>query len=145
MLVSKRGRGSTGPISIIQIDAKRSRMFRRSHMRLQVLSLGRRLLRLLALCLDLPPGWFLDRFLKPIAILRPLHYSPKLSRPEEVKPICKPCASMLSHVRNQGLTLTLPSARHKAVPCCLPRACASPCAAKTHLLFCRTRHHHPLS
>ena len=51
---------------------------------IQILELGRRLLRLLALCLDLPPAWFLDRFLKPIAILRPLHYSPKLSRPEEV-------------------------------------------------------------
>ena len=50
----------------------------------QILALGRRLLRLLALCLDLPPAWFLDRFLKPIAILRPLHYSPRLSRPEEV-------------------------------------------------------------
>ena len=53
---------------------------------LQVLELGRRLLRLLALCLDLPQGWFLDRFTKPIAILRPLHYSPKPSRPEEVNP-----------------------------------------------------------
>jgi len=50
----------------------------------QILALGRRLLRLLALCLDLPPAWFLDRFLKPIAILRPLHYSPRLSQPEEV-------------------------------------------------------------
>ena len=68
---------------------------------MQILELGRRLLRLLALCLDLPSAWFLDRFLQPIAILRPLHYSPKLSRPDEVRgrqSSCGTCSPSSPHV-----------------------------------------------
>ena len=38
----------------------------------------------MALALDLPPTWFLDRFQKPILTLRPLHYSATLSKPEQV-------------------------------------------------------------
>ena len=49
-------------------------------------ALGRRALRLMALALDLPPTWFLDRFQRPILNMRPLHYSAMLSKPEEVSP-----------------------------------------------------------
>ena len=49
-------------------------------------ALGRRALRLMALALDLPPNWFLDRFKRPILNMRPLHYSAALSKPEEVSP-----------------------------------------------------------
>ena len=55
--------------------------------------LGRRALRLMALALDLPPTWFLDRFERPILTLRPLHYSATLSKPEEVSP--EPCIAVL--------------------------------------------------
>lgn len=49
-----------------------------------LLALGKRLLRLMALTLDLPEDWLLNRFTEPLAILRPLHYSAKISRPENV-------------------------------------------------------------
>ena len=48
------------------------------------MEIGFRLLRLLALSLELPEEWFLERYKKPIALLRPLHYSAKLSKPEIV-------------------------------------------------------------
>ena len=52
-----------------------------------LMALGRRLLRLLALTLELPEEWFVERFTKPIASLRPLHYSAKISKPEDVRPL----------------------------------------------------------
>ena len=90
----------------------------------QILELGRRLLRLLALCLDLPPGWFLDRFLKPIAILRPLHYSPKLSRPEEVcrcpGPTCVALCACALAPRSWADTVTPLKLMLSAKPASLP-------------------------
>ena len=47
-----------------------------------VSAVGRRLLHLLALGLGLPPTWFDDKFEKPIALLRPLHYSGRVSVPD---------------------------------------------------------------
>lgn len=48
------------------------------------MAMSRRVLRLLALSLDLPPAWFLDRFQRPLTTLRLLHYSAQPSDPEEV-------------------------------------------------------------
>jgi len=45
----------------------------------QLCQLGRRMLHLLALSLDLPRDWFDAKFADPLAILRPLHYSAELS------------------------------------------------------------------
>lgn len=50
-----------------------------------LLDLGERIMRLIALTLDLPENWFVERFTRPIAILRPLHYSARISKPEEVR------------------------------------------------------------
>ena len=50
-----------------------------------VTGLARRLLRIIAIALTLPPDFFLPQFDKPLAFLRPLHYSPQVSIPEEVK------------------------------------------------------------
>ena len=49
-----------------------------------LLALGERVMRLIALTLELPEDWFVQRFTRPIAILRPLHYSARISKPEEV-------------------------------------------------------------
>ncbi len=49
------------------------------------MAMSRRILRLLALSLDLPPPWFLDRFKKPLTTLRLLHYSAQPSKPDEVR------------------------------------------------------------
>jgi len=49
------------------------------------MAMSRRVLRLLALSLDLPPAWFLDRFQRPLTTLRLLHYSAQPSNPDEVR------------------------------------------------------------
>ena len=49
------------------------------------MAMSRRILRLLALSLDLPPAWFLDRFKRPLTTLRLLHYSAQPSDPNEVR------------------------------------------------------------
>ena len=51
-----------------------------------VAALGMRLLRLLALALDLPPEHFHPMFSRPMLFLRPLHYIPRKSQPEQVWP-----------------------------------------------------------
>ena len=48
------------------------------------MAMSRGVLRLLALSLDLPPAWFLDRFKRPLTTLRLLHYSAQPSDPEQV-------------------------------------------------------------
>ncbi|CAL5218902.1 g645 [Coccomyxa viridis] len=48
-----------------------------------VTALGMRLLRLLALALDLPPEHFHPMFTRPMLFLRPLHYAPRRSHPEQ--------------------------------------------------------------
>lgn len=45
-----------------------------------------RLLRLLALALDLPPEHFHPMFSKPMLFLRPLHYVARKSQPEQACP-----------------------------------------------------------
>lgn len=50
-----------------------------------VTALARRLLRVIAIALTLPPDFFLPQFDKPLAFLRPLHYSPQVSIPDEVQ------------------------------------------------------------
>ena len=49
------------------------------------MAMSRRILRLLALSLDLPPAWFLDRFKRPLTTLRLLHYSAQPSNLDEVR------------------------------------------------------------
>ena len=51
-----------------------------------VTALGMRLLRLLALALDLPPEHFHPMFSKPMLFLRPLHYIARKSQPEQACP-----------------------------------------------------------
>eukprot|EP00775_Hariotina_reticulata_P010233 gene10233-10393_t len=48
-----------------------------------VTDLGRRLLRLVALSLDLPADYFRPYFSKPMIALRPLHYSAEVSAPSD--------------------------------------------------------------
>ncbi len=64
-------------------------------------ALGRRALRLMALALDLPPTWFLDRFKKPILNMRPLHYSATLSKPDEVSNTATHVTAARTSVVNQ--------------------------------------------
>lgn len=49
-----------------------------------VTALGMRLLRLLALALNLEPEFFLPMFQRPMLFLRPLHYIPRRSQPDQV-------------------------------------------------------------
>jgi isopenicillin N synthase-like dioxygenase len=49
-----------------------------------VTNLGMRLLRLLALALGLAPDYFLPMFGRPMLFLRPLHYIPRRSQPDQV-------------------------------------------------------------
>lgn len=46
--------------------------------------LSNRLLLLIAIALQLPSDFFLQFYDKPMMYLRPLHYSPQVSLPEEV-------------------------------------------------------------
>ena len=50
-----------------------------------VTALGMRLLRLLALALELPAEHFDRMFSKPMLFLRPLHYAPRKSHPDQVR------------------------------------------------------------
>ena len=50
-----------------------------------VTALGMRLLRLLARALDLPAEHFDPMFSKPMLFLRPLHYAPRKSHPDQVR------------------------------------------------------------
>ena len=50
--------------------------------------LGMRLMRLLALTLNLPGEFFTDRFQQPLASLRPIHYSGRISQPNDVRRCC---------------------------------------------------------
>ncbi len=50
-----------------------------------VTALGMRLLRLLALALDLPPEHFHPMFTRPMLFLRPLHYAPRQSHPDKAR------------------------------------------------------------
>ena len=45
--------------------------------------LGMRIMRLLALALELPATFFDDKFTKPMLFLRPLHYTPEPSDPSK--------------------------------------------------------------
>lgn len=47
-------------------------------------SLSNRLLLLIAIALQLPTDFFLQFYDKPMMYLRPLHYSPQVSLPDEV-------------------------------------------------------------
>ncbi len=49
-----------------------------------VTALGMRLLRLLALALNMEPDFFLPMFQQPMLFLRPLHYIPRRSQPDQV-------------------------------------------------------------
>lgn len=67
-----------------------------------VSAVGRRLLHLLALGLGLPSTWFDDKFEKPIALLRPLHYSGRVSVPDagcdpRIASTCSTCHAPTSH------------------------------------------------
>ncbi|CAL8469967.1 g9509 [Coccomyxa elongata] len=48
-----------------------------------VTALGMRLLRLLALALNMEPDFFLHMFQRPMLFLRPLHYIPRRSQPDQ--------------------------------------------------------------
>ena len=50
-----------------------------------VTALGMRLLRLLALALDLPPEHFHLAFTRPMLAFRPLHYAARMSHPDQVR------------------------------------------------------------
>ena len=60
-------------------------------------ALGMRLLRLLALALDLPPEHFHPMFSRPMLFLRPLHYIPRKSQPEQA---CGPKPAAMSHAKS---------------------------------------------
>lgn len=47
-----------------------------------MIDLGMRLVRLLAMALRLPRDFFDDKFVRPMAFLRPLHYNEEPSDPE---------------------------------------------------------------
>lgn len=57
-----------------------------------VTALGMRLLRLLALALDLPPEHFHPMFSRPMLFLRPLHYARRTSQPDQVHTL-DPCGN----------------------------------------------------
>ena len=61
--------------------------------------LSNRLLLLFAIALQLPRGFFLQFYDKPMMYLRPLHYSPQVSLPDEVSTL------LLPHTSNAQLTL----------------------------------------
>ena len=69
-------------------------------------ALGRRLIRLLALALGLEEDWFDDKFDMPIALLRPLHYSGRLSQPDEVR-LLHVCSNLLPTLGNARWVLML--------------------------------------
>ncbi len=50
-----------------------------------VTDLGMRMLRLLALALGLAPDYFLPMFGRPMLFLRPLHYIPRRSQPDQAR------------------------------------------------------------
>ena len=52
--------------------------------------LSNRLLLLLAIALQLPTDFFLQFYDKPMMYLRPLHYSPQVSLPDEVTSLLAP-------------------------------------------------------
>ena len=65
-----------------------------------LMALGMRLMRMLALTLDLPRDWFVERFEKPLGSLRPIHYSGRISQPDDVRRRCALTYSLpLDHVR----------------------------------------------
>ena len=53
-----------------------------------VTALGMRLLRLLALALDLLPEHFHPAFTRPMLFLRPLHYALRRSQPDQAHILC---------------------------------------------------------
>ena len=55
-----------------------------------VTALGMRLLRLLALALNLPPEHFHPMFTRPMLFLRPLHYAPRQSHPDKARQTAPP-------------------------------------------------------
>ena len=59
-------------------------------------ALGMRLMRLLEMTLNLPAGFFTDRFDKHLATLRPIHYSGRISKPDDVRRRC-PFLVNISH------------------------------------------------
>ena len=76
--------------------------------------LSNRLLLLIAIALQLPTDFFLQFYDKPMMYLRPLHYSPQVSLPDEVTTLLPPhmpnaqsaiCSLSLCHV---GATVFLP-------------------------------------
>lgn len=54
--------------------------------------LSNRLLLLIAIALQLPTDFFLQFYDKPMMYLRPLHYSPQVSLPDEVTTLLPPNA-----------------------------------------------------
>ena len=75
-----------------------------------LMALGMRLMRTLALTLDLPRDWFVDRFEKPLGSLRPLHYDGRISQPDDVR-------GPPSQTQTPPATLTISASRSRSLPC----------------------------
>ena len=86
-----------------------------------VTALGMRLLRLLALALDLPAEHFDPMFSKPMLFLRPLHYAPRRSYPDQVR--CRQ-----SQQQRSSFTLcTTPPEDHIQIRCGVVNRSSSAC------------------
>ena len=63
-------------------------------------ALGMRLMRLLGMTLNLPAEFFTDRMDKHLGTLRPIHYSGRVSQPDDVRPPAVPaCVTSTSPSR----------------------------------------------
>jgi len=92
-------------------------------------ALGMRVMRLLALTLNLPAGFFTDRFQQPLASLRPIHYSGRVSQPDDVRTFTMPVSSSLATSQDVDFRSHLPAFRcvnsmgPRAIMCCPASTC----------------------
>ena len=87
-------------------------------------ALGMRVMRLLALTLNLPADFFTDRFQQPLASLRPIHYSGRVSQPDDVRSFAMLPLSTVATPDDIDLRSYMPAFRSviskgpQAIKCC---------------------------
>ena len=96
MHVMSLSRGPSPSTCLLQDVLPRYRQVTEAYFR-AVTALGMRLLRLLALALDLPPQHFHPMFTRPMLFLRPLHYAPRRSRPDKARLPHLPASCLTEH------------------------------------------------